>query len=627
MYNSQKRTSYNFQCFLVSTADPSQYMLGDARGKGMNETKLKQLKEKFKPGLVFHMSKIEFANNVNQQYNSTPKTEVISMLNTTWSPVLVSVGKPNMAEPAIPIVASMEIEAEQRFDALALIQHVSETSPGGKTLTGQQRVRCSVFLNDGSYKKDTSKVCHLPVTIFADATSDEEEPLLFKQLREAAKNKTAMAFFGIQGKKSTTDTSFDKWSFLSSFDFFCENASNTMRGKQLEAQATELGNAEAETVPQSVLQSRSNEENEKFEDKAAMETTCALLKSMLVNTNIEAIESSTTFWHINWCRVHPPPKDAQISTSDDSRLWMLVKAEDDTGHVSIFMREQAALSLACVDSKEEFEARRADDTLEFPTKASIKIIRKPAGFQTTPKKDSAGKPAMSCYIVEATEQEIGDTPSKSSMTLIQLLEQTKVDTDACAPASLSMIKKDPHYGLSITYMVGGEPVKKRCTRAVVLVSATRASVPTNMNEGYQMITERVRDPLDDSFECTLMSFCTVKTSADYQLKPARGAKTQTAFAVIADVLEDGSAGKPSVFLVETLSRIPIAEAEAAPEHMRRRIQFAAFAAKVQGKSKQLQWTEDVNPAIAGKCRRLGKAPTNEQMEQYEFSRCSADKPA
>ena len=142
-----------------------------------------------------------------------------------------------------------------------------------------------------------------------------------------------------------------------------------------------------------------------------------------------------------------------------------------------------------------------------------------------------------------------------------------------------------------------------------------------------MITERVRDPLDDSFECTLMSFCTVKTSADYQLKPARGAKTQTAFAVIADVLEDGSAGKPSVFLVETLSRIPISEAEAAPEHMRRRIQFAAFAAKVQGKSKQLQWTEDVNPAIAGKCRRLGKAPTDEQMEPYEFSRGSAHKPA
>ena len=56
------------------------------------------------------------------------------------------------------------------------------------------------------------------------------------------------------------------------------------------------------------------------------------------------------------------------------------------------------------------------------------------------------KPArIQSYIVDATEQEMEDTPSKSSMTLIQLLEQTEVRTNACAPASLSMVKKDPHY--------------------------------------------------------------------------------------------------------------------------------------------------------------------------------------
>ena len=57
-------------------------MLGDAHCKGMNEMKLNQLKDKFKPGLVFHMSKVAFADNTNQQYNSTPKTEVVSMLST-----------------------------------------------------------------------------------------------------------------------------------------------------------------------------------------------------------------------------------------------------------------------------------------------------------------------------------------------------------------------------------------------------------------------------------------------------------------------------------------------------------------------------------------------------------------
>ena len=122
MWGSEKRTGYYFQCTLVSPADPTQYALGDSHGKGMNETKLNQLKHKFRPGLVFHMSKVVFAQNMKQQYNSAPKTEVVDMLNTTWSPVLVTAGKPKMPEPAIPVAASMGIEREQHFDALALIQ-------------------------------------------------------------------------------------------------------------------------------------------------------------------------------------------------------------------------------------------------------------------------------------------------------------------------------------------------------------------------------------------------------------------------------------------------------------------------------------------------------------------------
>ena len=269
MFQSQERTAHHFQCLLVSTDDPRQYMLGDAHGKGMTETKLKQLTDRFKAGLVFHMSKIEFASNVNRQYNSAPKSEVISMLNTTWSPVLVSVGKPNMPEPAIPIVKSMDIEQEQAFDALALVQKVSEALPGGKTPKGQQRVRCQVVLNDGSEHAETGKVCHLPVTIFADANLNGDEPLMFQQLRKSAESKTAWAFFGIQGKKSTGDFGNPAgWSFQSSFDFFCAEASNTKKGKELEDKADELDKAEADTIPQSVLQSRSGQQTDKFENDA-----------------------------------------------------------------------------------------------------------------------------------------------------------------------------------------------------------------------------------------------------------------------------------------------------------------------------------------------------------------------
>jgi len=221
------------------------------------------------------------------------------------------------------------------------------------------------MLNDGSKHDETGKVCHLPVTIFADANVNGDEPLLFQQLRNSVQSKKAWAFFGIQGKK-TTDAG---WSFQSPFDFFCAEASSTKKGKELEENADELENAEAESIPQSVLQSRNGEQTEKFENEPAVETTCALLKSMLGDTKVTAIESKTTFWQINWCRVHLPDKDADIANNDNSRLWMLVAVEDETGQVKVFMREQAALSLAGADTKDEFDSLPADDVLEFHTKA------------------------------------------------------------------------------------------------------------------------------------------------------------------------------------------------------------------------------------------------------------------
>ena len=622
LYGKEQRTSFNFQCMLVSTADPSQYVLGDSHGKGMTAQKLTYLENTFKPGLVFSMSRVAFADNAKQQYNSAPKTEVVSMTNTTFSPMLVSAGKPKMPEPAIPVAASMGISSEQQFDAMALIQHITPMANGGVTSTGQRRVRCTITLIDGSRKEDKDKVCLLPVTIFVDEGTGGEPPALFQQLQLAASNKWAFAFFGIQGKKSESDDG--TWSFSSGFSFHCQRASETTRGKELESKAVELLGADAEAVPSTVLESRGGDHNTNFADMEATETTCALFKTLLTKTRVKAIEDDTSLWQINWCQVYPPDNAAQISTNDGSRLWMQVKVEDETGHFNMWMREKAALSLAATNTKETFEAARADDSLEFPKKTSVKLIRKPRCFETPTAAnrdlpDSAAKPDVQCYIVEAAEQAIDDIPSKRSLDLVNLLQRTDPQTNACVPAGISMIKKDPHYGLSVSYVVNDQIVHKNCTRALALVMATNPSKSENMNEGYQMTTEGVKDALDESFLCTLMSFCTVKSSPDYQLKPARGQKTQMAFVTIADVLEAGSSEKHPVFLVESVEKIPDNDAPCAPDNMRRLIYFASLTAKMQGTSSKREWTEDMSPVNAGKCRRLGKSPTDEALEKYTGS--------
>ena len=616
LWEGKERKSHGFQCTLVSTQDPKQYILADSHGKGVTESIAKALLTKFKPGLVFSMSKVVLATNTKRQFNSAPKSEIVCMRQSKFDPVLaVSAGKPDMPEPPVPIAASMSIDHEQQFDALALIQNISEAAPGGQLKDGRSRIRFTITLLDGSKKKDEEKPRRMPVTIFANKPSDNSDPLLLQELRNEFKKQSAVAFFNIQGKKSESPEG-STWSFTSGLSFAFKVASRTTKGAELESKATELLAADTEIVPETVLQSRSVD-NENYADKEATETTCALLKTLLTRTNIAAVEVDASFWQINRCRVYLPDMQ-ELRNADGTRLWFRVKVEDETGHITLFIREKAALSLAAMDSKEDFENAIANETLSFPLKASIKVIRKSTGIQTPiGKSSSVEKPTeedgksqdqtVRCYIVEAAEQDMHYAPSKRSFELITLLSMTDPDTNVCVPAVLSAITKDPHYGLSVSYTLGQDTITKRCTKAIALVVASKPTVSDNVNDGYQMITDDVRDPFTEDFTCKLLSYCTVKASPDYQLKPNRGQKSQTAFVCIVDVLEHGD---HPLFLVEHMEKVEDSETTRASEHMGKRIEFAAMSAQMQGTSANRTWTETQSPATAGKCRRIGKAPSS-----------------
>ena len=106
----------------------------------------------------------------------------------------------------------MSIHREQHFDALALIQNFTDTAKGGQLKDDRNRVRCTVTLIDGSTDKNGEKARLLPVTIFADQMSNGKEPPLLVKFREAFENKTAVAWFNIQGKKSESKDE-STWSF------------------------------------------------------------------------------------------------------------------------------------------------------------------------------------------------------------------------------------------------------------------------------------------------------------------------------------------------------------------------------------------------------------------------------
>ena len=322
-------------------------------------------------------------------------------------------------------------------------------------------------------------------------------------------------------------------------------ASKTLKGTRLETEVNQLLDDESTSVPTPATHVGSMDLAASYADQFGTETTCALFGTILGRTKLKVIENENTIWQINWCRVYPPEKGAQLTTHDASRLWMRVKVEDETASFHLYMTEKAALTLAGVDDKGEFEAAHAQDNLYFPAKASVKILRKGLAFETPNEKateasDSAEKPDPQCFIVEAMEQPLEDTPTKSSLILLKLLEHTKVNTDVCVPAAASIVQKEPHYGLSVTYSVDLALVKKNCITALVLVEATVASSMDRVNEGFMMTTENVRDALNHDCVFTLISYCSLTTAPDYQLKPTRRQKAQMAFVTISDVLEIGS---------------------------------------------------------------------------------------
>ena len=99
-------------------------------------------------------------------------------------------------------------------------------------------------------------------------------------------------------------------------------ASKTVKGKRLETEVNQLLGEESASVPTPATHGGNTDLAASYADQCGTETTCALFGTILGRTGLKVIEKEHTIWQINWCRVYPPDKGAQLTTRDGSRLWM-----------------------------------------------------------------------------------------------------------------------------------------------------------------------------------------------------------------------------------------------------------------------------------------------------------------
>ena len=268
--------------------------------------------------------------------------------------------------------------------------------------------------------------------------------------------------------------------------------------------------------------------------------------------------------------------------------------------------------------------------------ASVKVVRKPASEQTTAQpaqlaqqSGSAAKPAaydeVSYHIVEAEEQNLLEVPSQKSTDLIPLLNTQENTSDAVLPAALSMVCKLPHAGIAVRFEHGGVSFTRSCSQVLALVQSTCASrvdqIGDGPDAGFKLVTDNVVDPMAaKEFKCSTTAFCNLTNTPSFQLNPPRSQKVQWALLLISDILQQGSAEKPAVFLVDSVQKLTVDEAQKALPYLKQLMYFTAAASQNRGtKRTRTGWTESESPAIASKCKGLGRSPTGGHLPEYGAS--------
>ena len=154
-------------------------------------------------------------------------------------------------------------------------------------------------------------------------------------------SRKAVSFFCIGGAKDIDNT----FSFRATKNTLMTVGTATKAEKLNEN--TVLRNLHVEDIVAFDIQSSKAARD--WTQEPAIETRCKLLATFARSeTGVPDLDNHESVWQMNWVQVIEPPQEQSIKTNDGSRLWFLVTVRDDSGTLSLYITEQAALTLANV---------------------------------------------------------------------------------------------------------------------------------------------------------------------------------------------------------------------------------------------------------------------------------------
>ena len=269
--------------------------------------------------------------------------------------------------------------------------------------------------------------------------------------------------------------------------------------------------------------------------------------------------------------------------------------------------------MAQLNNTQQFIQSFQDGKKLFPVMASVKVTRQVQKQLQDGEGETEGSQGaqqrINFTIVHAGDQTLGEAPTKSTMTLLPLLDDLRPDTSGIVPAALHMVSSSHHYTFEIRFQEG---VAMPCQKIVSLLRSSQDSHTDRLGDGFKLTTTGVEDLLADtegneqlaSKRYTVSAVCTVENLKNYKLDPPRGGQ-QHALVTISDVIED-------TWVLDQVQLLSPQEATEALASLRALMKMAEQLHNPQRK-RAGPWTDEFSPvSMAKKCKTLGRSPTDPQ---------------
>ena len=436
---------FAFFCTLVGD-DPTIYLRGTF--KNSSEHAVQEIRNKYQDGKMFLMSKVAFDAKQKPEYISSPiKLMVVMSPKTKFEPIME--GSVSLAKQAVPAA---------RIEDMVPIFRMPDFKGGKYDVAG--------FVRNGPHRKRDVNTKQGSTRNAAD----------FEVVQMQAPG-GQMRGMEVTAWGTHVDTlAANKGKFVTLFEL------------EVKSQATGRVTIEtgwnARVVPWGPMDERMTAfANEVTKDSASpldLITTSWTPEAgtgidtkgdqPLVNTsflrNCNAGDSKQHTWQINGCFVDLPT--GAIHTTDNNRLWFIAYLRDYSGAIEVGINEAAALSLAGLKTKQDFENAYANGSLTFPrcNVRGARGVREKGEFRFT---------VTAC---EAQEDVVPLT--KEAENLYNLVNMFGRGAGGIVGTAIKDLVVDPFVGL----MAGMLPVAK----ALLLVKGKDKSVMEMLQGSRKMST-------------------------------------------------------------------------------------------------------------------------------------------